>query len=91
MMEGPREGELPLQLLTHTFDAAATPAVPDPAFADPMPPKPNPAPALPAAPDASSEWVSPTRACLRRAGAGAWLKRLAWVKPSTKLHDTMWA
>ena len=30
-------------------------------------------------------------ACLRRAGAGAWLKRLAWVKPSTKLRDTMWA
>jgi hypothetical protein len=27
-------------------------------------------------------------ACLRRAGAGAWLKRLAWVKPSTKLRDT---
>ena len=24
-------------------------------------------------------------ACFRRAGAGAWLKRLAWVKPSTKL------
>ena len=48
MMEGPQEGELPLQPLTHTLDAAATPAVPDPAFADPMPPKPNPAPALPA-------------------------------------------
>ena len=30
-------------------------------------------------------------ACFRRAGAGAWLKRLAWVKPSTKLRDTMWA
>ena len=27
MMEGPQEGELPLQPLTHTLDAAATPAV----------------------------------------------------------------
>ena len=53
MMEGPQEGELPLQPLTHTLDAAATPAVPDPALADPLPPEPNPAPALPAAPDAS--------------------------------------
>ena len=53
MMEGPQEGELPLQPLTHTLDAAATPAVPDPEFADPMPPEPNPAPAPPAAPDAS--------------------------------------
>ena len=32
MMEGPQEGKLPLQLLTHTLDAAAAPAVPDPAF-----------------------------------------------------------
>ena len=53
MMEGPQEGELPLQPLTHTLDAAATPAVPDPALADPLPPEPNPAPAPPAAPDAS--------------------------------------
>ena len=52
-MEGPQEGELPLQPLTHTLDAAATPAVPDPALADPLPPEPNPAPAPPAAPDAS--------------------------------------
>ncbi len=53
MMEGPQEGELPLQPLTHTLDAAATPAVPDPAFANPVPPEPDPAPAPPAAPDAS--------------------------------------
>ena len=53
MMEGPQEGELPLQPLTHTLDAAATPAVPDPAFAYPVPPEPDPAPAPPAEPDAS--------------------------------------
>ena len=53
MMEGPQEGELPLQLLTHTLDAAAAPAVPDPASANPMPPEPDPAPAPPAEPDAS--------------------------------------
>ena len=33
-----------------------------------------------------------TRASEERApGHGPWLKRLAWVKPSTKLRDTMWA
>ena len=46
MMEGPQEGELPLQPLTHTLDAAATPAVPDPASANPVPPEPDPAPAM---------------------------------------------
>ena len=60
MMEGPQEGELPLQLLTHTFDAAATPAVPDPASANPVPPEPDPAPAPLAEPDASHGATSAT-------------------------------